>query len=75
MKRLLSFGAVGFWSLSCLVLSVFYVLIPSATLSAQLVYLAVGLLGIFVHIELKSQKHRILQLEKRIHDLKNSTNS
>ncbi len=75
MKRLLSISAVSFWSVSCLALSVFYIFIPSATLSAQLVYLAVGLLGIFVRIELKSQKHGILQLEERIDDLENSTNS
>ena len=75
MKRLLSIGGVALWSYGCLALSVGYIFKPSATLSAQLVYLAVGLLGIFVSIELKSQKHRILQLEKRIDDLENSTNS
>ena len=75
MKRLLSISVVVFWSGSCIALSVFYFFIPSATLSAQLVYLTVGLLGIFVAIELKSQKHRILQLEKRIDNIENSTNS
>ncbi len=74
MKRL-SIGLVGFWSLSLIALSLFYFFKPSATLSAQMIYVTVGLLGIFVQIELKSQKHRILQLEKRIHDLENSTNS
>ena len=75
MKRLLSINGVAFWSYSLMALSAFYFFKPSVTLSAQFVYLAVGLLGIFVHMELKSQKHRIFQLEKRIHDLKDSTNS
>jgi hypothetical protein len=74
MKRL-SIGLVSGWSFGLCALSVGYFFKPSATLSAQFVYLAVGLLGFFVHIDLKSQKHRILQLEKRIHDLENSTNS
>ncbi len=74
MKRL-SIGLVGNWSLFLIALSLFYFFKPSATLSAQTIYVTVGLLGAFVHMELKSQKHRILQLEKRILDLENSTNS
>ncbi|MEE8431088.1 MAG: hypothetical protein V3S16_07565 [Candidatus Desulfatibia sp.] len=74
MKRL-SIGLVGYWSLVLIALSLIYFFKPSATLPAQFVYMIVGLLGIFIHMDLKSQKHRILQLEKRIDDLENSTNS
>ena len=74
MKRL-SIGLVGNWSLFLIVLSLFYFFKPSTTLSAQTIYVTVGLLGAFIYMDLKSQKHRILQLEKRIDDLENSTNS
>ena len=71
--KLSSISSVFAFSAISIAFSIFYSILyffkTSATLPAQVDYLIIGLLGLFVHNEFKSQMRRITKLENRIRDL------
>ena len=79
MKRL-SFNPVLGWTLVLIAFSISYSLLSffkptAATLPAHLVYIMMGILGLFVSIDLQSLRDRVSQLENRNQSPDNSANN
>ena len=72
--KLLSISSVVAFSAISIAFSLFYSFLyffksSDPYVPAQAIYLILGLLGLFVHNEIKSQMRRITKLENRIRDL------